>query len=85
MKEDNKISNSNYLNMLAIPAIYEGGKFFPLEAMPAEGKFKVIITFIEELDDEEDVRNFSAQMDTFSFWESEKEDIYQDFLVENDA
>ncbi|MBK6997013.1 MAG: hypothetical protein KA138_05730 [Saprospiraceae bacterium] len=71
--------------MLAIPAIYEGGKFFPLEEMPAKGKFKVIITFIEAIDDEEDVRNFAAQTDAFSFWESEEEDIYQDFLVEKAA
>lgn len=71
--------------MFTIPAIYEGGKFFPLEEIPAKGKFKVIITFVEAIDDEEDVRNFAAQTDALSFWESEEEDIYQDFLVEKAA
>jgi len=71
--------------MFTIPAIYEGGKFFPLEEIPAKGKFKVIITFVEAIDDEEDVRNFVAQTDAFSFWESEEEDLYQDFLVEKAA
>ncbi len=68
--------------MLAIPAIYESGKIFPLEKIPAKGKYKVIITFVEALGDEEDVRNFAAQTDALSFWENEEEDIYQDFLVE---
>jgi predicted DNA-binding antitoxin AbrB/MazE fold protein len=68
--------------MLAIPAIYEGGKFFPLEEIPAKGKFKVIITFVESMDDEEEVRNFAAQTDALSFWEHADEDIYQDFLEE---
>jgi len=71
--------------MLTIPAIHEGGKFFPLEEIPATGKFKVIITFVEAIDDEEDIRNFAAQTDALSFWQNEEEDIYQDFLVEKAA
>lgn len=71
--------------MLAIPAIYEGGKFFPLEEIPAKGKFKVIITFVESMDDEEELRNVAAQTDALSFWEHEDEDIYQDFLEEKAA
>lgn len=69
--------------MLAIQAIYDGVKFIPLEKVPAKGKFKVIITFVEELDGVEDIRNFAAQTDSFTFWENEEEDIYQDFLSEN--
>jgi hypothetical protein len=56
-----------------------------LEEIPATGKFKVIITFVEAIDDEEDVRNFAAQTDALSFWQNEEEDIYQDFLVEKAA
>ncbi|HLP44492.1 MAG TPA: hypothetical protein VK469_01005 [Candidatus Kapabacteria bacterium] len=41
---------------------------------------KVIITFLEEIDEDEDLRNFSDQTDAFSFWEDEREDIYQDYL-----
>lgn len=69
--------------MLAIQAIYDGVKFIPLEKVLAKGKFKVIITFVEELDGVEDIRNFAAQTDSFTFWENEEEDIYQDFLSEN--
>ena len=68
--------------MLAIQAIYEDGKFIPLEKITARGKFKVIITFVEALDGVEDIRNFAAQTPAFTFWENEEEDIYQDFLTE---
>ena len=68
--------------MLAIQAIYEDGKFIPLEKITAKGKFKVIITFVEALDGVEDIRNFAAQTHAFTFWENEEEDIYQDFLIE---
>jgi hypothetical protein len=40
----------------------------------------VIITFLEEISEDEEIRNFSAQTDAFSFWKDEREDIYQDYL-----
>ena len=44
-------------------------------------KYKVIITFVEEIDETEELRNLSAQTDSLEFWENEEEDIYQDYLV----
>jgi hypothetical protein len=41
----------------------------------------VIITFVDEIDETEEIRNLSAQTDSFEFWKDEKEDIYQDYLA----
>jgi len=67
--------------MLAIKGIYDGKKIVPLEKFTLGKKYKVVITFVEELDDEEALRNLFAQTDAFSFWHDQKEDIYQDYLV----
>ncbi len=66
--------------MLAIKGIYDGKTIHPLEKIREHRKFKVIITFIEEFDDGKEIRTFSSKSDSFSFWENEKEDIYQDYL-----
>ena len=67
--------------MLAIKGIYDGKTIKPLEKLPKNKKYKVIITFIEEVDEIEQLRNFSAKTTSFTFWENEKEDIYQDYLT----
>ena len=67
--------------MQTIQALFDGTNFIPLEKVPVSKKYKVIITFVEEIDETEEIRNLSAQMDSFGFWEDEKEDIYQDYLV----
>jgi hypothetical protein len=67
--------------MVAIKGIYDGTAIVPLGKLPKGKKFKVIITFIEEItDEEEEIRAFSTQSEAFGFWESEEEDLYQDFL-----
>jgi hypothetical protein len=66
--------------METIRGIYDGQKFVALENFHRRKKYKVIITFLEELDEDEEIRNFSAQTDAFSFWHDEREDIYQDYL-----
>lgn len=66
--------------MLAIQGIYDGKKIIPLEKLPKEKPYKVIITFVEELGETEEIRNFSSQADSFEFWSSSKEDIYQDYI-----
>ena len=66
--------------MLSISGFYDGKTIKPLEKTPKNKKFKVVITFIEELEDAAQMRAFSAQTTSFSFWENPKEDIYQDFL-----
>ena len=42
---------------------------------------KILITLLEEFSDDEEIRIFSSQNDAFSFWNNEKEDIYQDFIL----
>ncbi|MDX1941248.1 MAG: hypothetical protein SFU99_11900 [Saprospiraceae bacterium] len=66
--------------MLTIQGIYDGDKFVALENFPSDKRFKVIITFLEEVDEEQEIRNFTAQTNALQFWEDEREDIYQDYL-----
>jgi hypothetical protein len=62
--------------MLAVQGIYDGISIIPLETIPKDKKYKVIITFVEEFDDLDEVRNIAAQTDAFDFWHDEKEDLY---------
>jgi hypothetical protein len=66
--------------MLAIQGIYNGSQIVPLEAMPTNKKYKIIITFVEEIEDDEDVRPLLAQNSAFEFWNDAREDIYQEYL-----
>jgi hypothetical protein len=67
--------------MQTIEGLFDGKTFVPLEKVPVSKKYKVIITFVEEIDETEEVRNLSAQTDGFDFWNDEREDIYQDYLA----
>ena len=67
--------------MQTIEGIFDGKTFIPSEKIPVTKKYKVIITFVEEIDETEEIRNLSAQTDGFTFWEDEREDIYQDYLA----
>ncbi len=53
--------------MEAIRGIYDGEKFVPLDNFQRGGKYKVIITFLEKFDEDEEIREFSARADAFSF------------------
>lgn len=66
--------------MIAVEGIYDGSKVVALEKIPFKKSYKVIITFVEEIDESEEVRDFAAQTDGFDFWHDEREDIYQDYL-----
>jgi hypothetical protein len=67
--------------MQTIEGLFDGKTFIPLEKIPVSKKYKVIITFVEEIDETEEIRNLSAQTDSFEFWKDEREDIYQDYLA----
>ncbi len=67
--------------MQTIEGIFDGKTFILLEKVPVSKKYKVIITFVEEIDEAEETRSLSAQTDGFTFWEDEREDIYQDYLA----
>ena len=65
--------------MLAIQGIYNGKDFVALEDFPKEKKYKVTITFNEEIIDEAETK-LAKQIASLDFWKNEKEDIYQDYL-----
>lgn len=71
--------------MLAVKGIFNGRSFRLLEKLPqiSRRKYKVIITFIEEVKDgeENELRNFTSQSDAFDFWNNTSENIYQDYLI----
>ena len=66
--------------MLAIKGIYDGEKIVPLEKFPVSKQYKVIIAFIEEIDEDTAPRDFASQTDVLSFWHDEREELYQDYL-----
>lgn len=66
--------------MLTVEGIYDGKQFIVLEKVPFRKSYKVIITFIEEIDAPDEVRDFSSQADGLDFWDDEREDLYQDYL-----
>ena len=66
--------------MLSVNGIYDGKSVRITDRITEKRKYKVVITFIEELPDD-DIRDFSSQISALEFWEDSKEDIYQDYLV----
>jgi hypothetical protein len=71
--------------MQTIEGIFDGKNFIPLESVPVSKRHRVIITFVEEMDEDEEIRSLTAQTDSFTFWEDEREDIYQDFLGSSES
>ncbi len=70
--------------MLSIQGIYDGKNIYPVEAIKGNKKYKVIITFVEELDSSEtetiELRNFGSNEPALDFWNNTMEDIYQEYL-----
>ncbi len=67
--------------MLAIQGIYDGNSIIAIDDFPKDKKYKVIITFVEEMDDMDEVRDLAAQTMAFDFWHDEAEDLYQEYLT----
>ena len=64
--------------MLTVNGIYDGKSVKITDKITEKKKFKVIVTFIEELQQvDNDLRNFSAQTRGLDFWEDSGENIYQ--------
>jgi len=70
--------------MLSVTGIYDGKNIYPVHAIKDNRKYKVIITFVEELDNVQteklNIRNFGTNNSSLEFWNNPDEDIYQDFL-----
>jgi hypothetical protein len=67
--------------MVAVKGIYDGKRVRLLGDAPSRNKYKVVVTFLEEVDTDEEARDFAAQTNAFDFWYDDREDLYQDFLV----
>jgi len=71
--------------MLSVPGIYDGKNILPLEAIKDHRNYKVIITFLEEINSSETeemrLRNFGSNATALDFWNNPEEDIYQDYLT----
>ncbi len=70
--------------MLSINGIYDGKGIYPTEAIVGHANYKVIITFVEELNQNETetthLRNFGTGNAALEFWNNPEEDIYEDYL-----
>ncbi len=68
--------------MLSLNGIYDKGQIRLTEPVSEKRKFKVVVTFIEAVGEEEDiaVRNMASNPQAFEFWNDPAEDIYQDYL-----
>jgi len=70
--------------MLSVTGIYDGKNIYPVDTIKDKRKYKVIITFVEELNsteaDELSLRNFGTNNAALDFWDNPQEDIYQDYL-----
>ncbi|SHI53033.1 hypothetical protein SAMN05444280_10355 [Tangfeifania diversioriginum] len=68
--------------MFAVRGIFNGKEVKLTDPVSEKKSYKVVVTFIEEIPEEEnDSREFAAQTDSFDFWENTAEDIYQDYLT----
>jgi hypothetical protein len=71
--------------MLSVNGIFDGLNIKFVGEVPVKKPHKVIVTFVEEIDQvESDLRNFSAQTHGLDFWEVKEEDLYQDYLKSKD-
>lgn len=67
--------------MFAVRGIYDGKQVKITDRLSDNKRYKVVVTFIEELPEEEtEIREFASQTESFDFWENTVEDIYQDYL-----
>lgn len=65
-----------------LKGIYDGKSIIPLDKIDIKTKSKVIITFLEEINDleMEEIRNLASSTDGLDFWSDEREDLYQEYL-----
>jgi len=67
--------------MITVTGIYENGRIELLQKVEVATKQKVLVTFIEDLDDEQRLLSLQNTTKHFEDYVSDKrEDLYQDFL-----
>jgi hypothetical protein len=70
--------------MLSVTGIYDGKNIYPVDTINEHRKYKVIITFVEELEalevEQLHLRDFGNNA-SLAFWDEPAEDVYQDYLL----
>lgn len=74
------ILNEKPSKMVTVKGIFDGKNVRALEELPEGKRYKVLITLLEEIKEDEEIRYVFSNSDSFSFWVNEKEDIYQEYL-----
>ena len=71
--------------MKTVRGIYDGKSVQLLEKLADHRKYKVIVTFLEEIESTDDeLREFTSQTTGLGFWNDPREDLYQDFLKQKE-
>ncbi|HEX5150353.1 MAG TPA: antitoxin AF2212-like protein [Parafilimonas sp.] len=68
--------------MITVHGVYEGGQIKLLEEVPLKTKKRVLITFLDDDDTEDDIREASLNNSTEwfkNYLEDSGEDLYQDY------
>lgn len=68
--------------MLSIKGFYESGRFLTTENFSSKKRHKIIITILDEESEieKDDVRNFASSSNSFDFWKSDDENLYQEYI-----
>ncbi|MGF7139762.1 hypothetical protein [Roseimarinus sediminis] len=66
--------------MLSFKGVFDGDKVRLIDKPTDKKKYKVIVTFVEEIGVDDEIREFASQTDGLDFWKVEDEDLYQDYL-----
>ncbi len=66
--------------MVAVKGIFNGINIQLLEKVDVKANTRVVVTFLDDDDTEDVIRDMTATPNGFEFWNQAGEDIYQDFL-----
>ncbi|MDX9846868.1 MAG: hypothetical protein RBT74_07805 [Tenuifilaceae bacterium] len=70
--------------MISVNGIFDGSRVKLIGDVPIKKSYRVIVTFVEEIDEETTtVREFASQSQGLDFWVAKEEDLYQDYLDAN--
>jgi hypothetical protein len=70
--------------MLSVKGVFDGEVVRPLEKLSFRNSRNVIITFVDDSNDEEmnEIQEMSLNPSGFDFWNDEEEDLYGEYLNE---
>ena len=66
--------------MVAVRGIFNGLNIQLLEEVEVKANTMVLVTFLEEVNPESELRDMTSKPSGFQFWENPAEDIYQDYF-----